>query len=63
MTSIETVAQRARRKREERIMKFYEQFRPMFNSETQTYCYVAQRVGVSPRKVQDLVLKSRKEAV
>ena len=62
MTSIETVAQRARRKREERIMKLYEQCRPMFNSEWLTYNYVAQRVGVSPRKVQDLVLKSRKEA-
>lgn len=62
MTSIETVAQRARRKREERIMKLYEQCRSMFGTEGQTYAYVAKKVGVSPRKVQDMVIKSKKEA-
>lgn len=58
----ETPAKKAKRKREERIMKLYGELRPLFATAGQTYACVADKIGVSASKVQQLVLASRKEA-
>lgn len=57
----ETPAQRAKRKREERIMELYESLRPKFKTEYQTYNAIAERLLVSVSKVQQLVLSRKKE--